>query len=699
MRLSPPRPRRPVSLAAKLGTLGAALMVLALGSIALTLWVTWQLEGGAAAVNEAGRLRMQSWRLAQAVSAGDPARAEQLARRFDDSVTLLRSGDPARPLLVPADAKTRAALRTMQQDWAAQRARWLKAAAAPATQAPTAAAVAAEADALVERVDRLVGLIEARLSHWTSLLTLFQLLLMGLAIAAGITLLYAAHLFIFRPLAALQTGLGAVEQGDLTARVEVASADEFGRVGEGFNRMAARLADLYRGLERAVAEKTANLRAERERLAVLYEATRFVARAPSLQALADGFAERVRRAGRADAALLRWNDSAQQQFVLLATDGVPAEMLKVEQCLDHGRCHCGVVPVRSAGSEDAGADVTSHGAASAAATPDTFDTTAAAPNTAEGPPPPRPASRVIAIAGPGNAPRRACEAFGFTHVLTVPVLLQDQLLGEVDLLWRGARPERSPEDQALIESLAAQLASGMEGMRVAALEREAAVSEERSLIARELHDSIAQALAFMKIQIQLLRTSLRKGDAEQAGRVTQELDAGVRESMADVRELLLHFRTRAQGDDVVAALRTTLQKFQHQTGIATHLDVSGRGVPLAPDVQVQVLHVVQEALSNVRKHARAGQVWLTVQQHPQWRFEVRDDGRGFAANAGAGTGADDTHVGLRIMRERAAGIGAEVTVTSAPGAGTRVALEWPPGASPAAAAQPAADAAPGRLAA
>ncbi|MBI5720292.1 MAG: type IV pili methyl-accepting chemotaxis transducer N-terminal domain-containing protein [Burkholderiales bacterium] len=633
---------RSASLAAKLGTVGALLMVLALGSIALTLWVTWQLEGGAAAVNEAGRLRMQGWRMAQAVTAGDTARARELAAQFDDSLALLRAGDPARPLFVPADEATLQAFAHVQQNWAALRAGWQRSGGRPAGEA------AAEAEALVLGIDRFVSGIESRLSRWTALLTLAQLLLLGLAIAAAIALLYAAHLFIFRPLAALQAGLGAVEQGDLSARVEVASADEFGRVGEGFNRMAARLADLYRGLERKVAEKTEKLSAERERLAVLYEASRFVARAPTMQALADGFARRVRQAARADAALLRWNDGPHRQFVLLASDAVPPEMLALEQCLAHGQCHCGVGGGVGAGEPVAeGTDRT----LSIAAT----------------------GSRVIAIAS-GDARGRHCRTFGFSHVLTVPVCLQDQILGEVDLLYRGAVPERSPEDQALVESLASHLASGMEGMRVAALEREAAVSEERGLLARELHDSIAQSLAFMKIQIQLLRGSLRKGDAVQTERVVQELDTGVRESMADVRELLLHFRTRAQGDDIVVALKTTLQKFHHQTGLATHIDVQGHGVPLAPDVQVQALHVVLEALSNVRKHAGASQVWLTVQRHPRWRIEVRDDGHGFDP---AARSADEAHVGLRIMRERAAGVGAEVEVQSAAGQGTRVVLQWP----------------------
>jgi two-component system nitrate/nitrite sensor histidine kinase NarX len=95
---------------------------------------------------------------------------------------------------------------------------------------------------------------------------------------------------------------------------------------------------------------------------------------------------------------------------------------------------------------------------------------------------------------------------------------------------------------------------------------------------------------------------------------------------------------------------------------------------LAADVQVQVLHVVQEALSNVRKHAQAREVWVDVQQGPQWRVEVRDDGRGFEADQPA---ADETHVGLRIMRERAERIGAVVEVASVPGSGTCVALTLP----------------------
>ena len=94
-----------------------------------------------------------------------------------------------------------------------------------------------------------------------------------------------------------------------------------------------------------------------------------------------------------------------------------------------------------------------------------------------------------------------------------------------------------------------------------------------------------------------------------------------------------------------------------------------------PDLQIQVLHIVQEALSNVRKHARASHVWLDVQQQPRWRFEVRDDGIGFKTDD---PGRNETHVGLRIMAERAERIGATLEVISTPGHGSSVVLELAP---------------------
>jgi two-component system nitrate/nitrite sensor histidine kinase NarX len=219
----------------------------------------------------------------------------------------------------------------------------------------------------------------------------------------------------------------------------------------------------------------------------------------------------------------------------------------------------------------------------------------------------------------------------------------------------------------------------MENLRLTSFEKEAAVSQERHLLARELHDSIAQSLAFLKIQVQLMRDALQSGNAAEIKQVLEEIDTGVRESYGDVRELLLHFRTRTNTEDIEPALATTLRKFEHQSGMKASLNMQGQGMPLSPDLQIQALHIVQEALSNVRKHARASQVWLDVQQQPSWRFEVRDDGVGFLTENDE---LDETHVGLRIMTERAQRIGAQLDVISTPGHGSSIILTLPLPAHP-----------------
>ena len=130
---------------------------------------------------------------------------------------------------------------------------------------------------------------------------------------------------------------------------------------------------------------------------------------------------------------------------------------------------------------------------------------------------------------------------------------------------------------------------------------------------------------------------------------------------------MLHFRTRTNIEDIEPALKSTLQKFEHQSGISTTLEMVGDGLPLPPDVQIQVMHILQEALSNVRKHAEAKNVKIIVNQSPNWTFEVVDDGRGFKSNQ-----QDSTHVGMSIMQERAEKINATIKIDSIPKIGTRV---------------------------
>jgi two-component system nitrate/nitrite sensor histidine kinase NarX len=613
-------PRKHWSLGAKLALVAAPFLLLALASIAMTLWVSWQLEGGAAAVNEAGRMRMQAYRMSLSVGTAGYDQLPSQIDEFNRSLAQLRHGNPERPLFVPWDDAVRASFAAVERDWLAYHAHWLMG------RPQDTGALHQDTAAFVAHVDAMVQAIESHMSRWTALLHLAQLAMMALAVIGASVLIYTGYLFVLEPVGLLKQAIRRMQEGDFSARVERVSSDEFGTLAEGFNGMADHVQSMYRHLEARVAEKTSELQEKRERLEALYSVTSLVGNAASLQDLTQGFVQRVRAVARADAAALRWSDETNERYLMLASEGLPPSMLEAEHCVHAGDCHCGTSGTSSE-------------------------------------------LRVIPIRDANPARMPHCARAGFETIVSIPIRLHERLMGEVDLFFH-AQCHVTDAERSLLEALTAHLAAAMDNMRLLALEKEAAVSQERSFIARELHDSIAQSLAFLKIQVQLMQDALDRCNPEQAQSVLREIDAGVRESYADVRELLVHFRTRANAEDIEPALQTTLRKFQQQTGIPATLNMQGNALPLAPDLQIQVLHILQEALSNVRKHARASQVWLDVQQQPQWRFEVRDNGAGFDPEYAQ----DETHVGLRIVAERAQRIGATLEARSRSGRGTSIIL-------------------------
>jgi len=617
-------PSKQWRLGVKLGLIGIPFLLLGLIFIAATLWVSWQLDGGAAAVNEAGRMRMQVYRISLSIGTGNESALPAQVGEFERSMRLLRDGDPERPLLVPWDDNVRREFGTVERDWSTFRQRWLE------DKSPSPQALRRDAAVFTEHIDALVASIETHIARGTALLHILQVAMMVLAVFGSAGLLYIGYRFVLEPVGQLKAAAERIEQGDLGARVERISSDEFGTLANGFNSMAAHLQSMYKTLEARVAEKTFELEEKRERLEALYDATTLIGKATTLEALAAGFTRHMKRVARSDGVALRWSDESNRRFHMLASEGLPAAMAEGEQCIKSGDCFCGS-------------------------------------------PSPLRGVRVIAIQARQPSGMRHCSDAGFETIVSIPILQHERLMGEVDLFYHN-QYELSDAERSLLEAMTVHLAGAMENLRLNALEKEAAVSQERTFLARELHDSIAQSLAFIKIQVHMMRDALATGDRAHVERTLDEIDIGVRESYGDVRELLVHFRTRTNAEDIEPALQTTLRKFELQSGLKASIRMSGHGLPLAPDLQVQVLHIVQEALSNARKHSRATQVWLDVQQEPTWRLEIRDDGQGFA-NAAA---PDETHVGMRIMSERAERIGAVLEVISSKGRGTSVILSLPP---------------------
>ncbi len=613
------------SLVGKLALIQTSFLVIALASIAFTVWVSWQLEGGAGAINEAGRMRMLSYRMTLAQAARDAGSLASDVRDFEQMLARLRSGDPQRPLFVPDTQDCRERLDEIERQWPV-----LKAAL---YEDLSPALMRQHADVFVARIDGLVGAIEHTIAARTSILGGLCLGLVVLVVAASVVFVTGTYVWIVHPLQRLREGLQRAAAGQLGARVdESASVEEFRELAQGFNSMAQALQQAYEGLEGKVKEKTAHLARQNEQLQALYEVAQLGHQTEGgLEALAQTFAECLARIARADACAVRLSAQGGARWIMLAQTCLPQAMVESEQCLEHGSCACGAAP---------------------------------APEGA----------RVIPILREGQASLGHCAAAGYQTVVSLPMRSGTGAIGEVELFHYGEQ-RLGEQERQLLEALVGQFATQVDNLRLAARDREMAVSEERNLLAQELHDSIAQVLAFLKIHVQLLHGAVQRRDEQELMRSLAEIDTGVRECYANVRELLVHFRTRPGHEDIEHAIRTMLAKFERQSGVTTHLQLRGTGLPLLPDQQVQVLHILQEALSNVRKHAQADHVSLRVDQAPHWRFEVQDNGQGMPVQA---TEAEPgAQVGLQIMRERAARISARLDIERPSEGGTRLVLTLP----------------------
>lgn len=625
---SPTMFHRTRSLVGKLALIQTSFLVIALASIAFTVWVSWQLEGGAGAINEAGRMRMLSYRMTLAQAAQDPAGLERDIQDFEQMLQRLRRGDPQRPLFVPDTEECRERLAGVEQQWPMLRQ--------ALRGAGSAAQMRADADAFVARIDALVGAIEHTIAARTAILGGLCLSLVVLVVAASVVFVSGTFVWIIQPLQRLRDGLQRAAAGQLGARVdESASVEEFQQLARGFNQMAQALQQAYEGLEGKVKEKTAHLARQNEQLHALYEVAQMGHQGDGgLEPLARRFAERLSKIASADACAVRLSAQGGERWIMLAQTCLPQAMVESEQCLEHGSCACGAAPTQQG-------------------------------------------ARVIPILHEGQASLGHCAAAGYQTVVSLPMRTGSGTLGEVELFHYGEQ-RLGEEERQLLEALVGQFATQVDNLRLAARDREMAVSEERNLLAQELHDSIAQVLAFLKIHVQLLHGAVQRQDEQELMRSLGEIDTGVRECYANVRELLMHFRTRPGHEDIEHAIRSLLARFERQSGVATELQLQGAGLPLLPDQQVQVLHILQEALSNVRKHAQAGRLSLRVQQSPQWRFEIQDDGRGMPRPCSlAGEAEPGTQVGLQIMRERAARIGAELHIEQPAEGGTRIVLALP----------------------
>jgi len=620
-----------------------AFLLVAMLAIGLTLMLSWQLEGVAAAINDAGSQRMRSYRIANLMARDlkEPEAARHAALQveldlFDKVLLDLQQGDPARPLSAPRNGEVQQLLSTVEGEWRhslrplAQR--YL--AVGAAEQEATLDGFDAELEPFVGKINELVMAMERSYARDTNLLRTVQGLLVVLALIGTAILIRFFIRLVIRPVGVLHAGMRRMIGNDLSVRLPIDSDDELGGLARGFNQMAEHLQTVHGTLEDLVAAETKNLAERNRELGILYEVTSLLSEPVHLEVLCQSFLDRIKTALGADAGAVRLYMPESQKLYLVTHEGLSEAFLKRERELNCGECLCG--------------DVIQNGM------PAVFDT----------------------INPPAGMKLGSCIREGFATATAFSIVHGKRRLGVYNLYFMQTHPV-SAQERHLLETLGKHLGVAIENQRLKSREMELAVSEERNLLAQELHDSIAQGLAFLNIQVQLLQDSLKKGRAEEALQTAGQLREGVQESYDDVRELLVHFRTRVLQSDLDSAITSALEKFEGQTGIATSFEQIGAGAPLAPTDEIQIMHIIQESLSNIRKHAAARQVQLTVTRSLEGtEIEIHDDGRGFDT-VNEPNVLSDRHVGLKIMRERAHRVGGECRIASEIGAGTRVTLSLP----------------------
>lgn len=293
---------------------------------------------------------------------------------------------------------------------------------------------------------------------------------------------------------------------------------------------------------------------------------------------------------------------------------------------------------------------------------------------------------------------------GYVHT-PVPPNLNVLDCDETDL-WVARRDPFEPADRSTLATFGRLGALAQEHARMSAARREGDVLTERLRIARELHDSLAQVLAVAHLQLTSLTSREQIAGTPVAGEL-EELARVCREAHADVRESIFGLRETTRGElSLVEGLERCLQTFETHAGIQARLVVEDaelladpdadagpdevvgrdpRSVPGADAVtlpahsRAQVLRLVQEALTNVRKHARASRATVRISRQGQATLvTVEDDGCGFDPGLDHRDLADQ-RFGLRSMRERAEEVAGQFTVESRPGEGTRIVVLLPDG--------------------
>ncbi len=574
-------------------------------------------RGNAAAINVAGSLRMQSYRIAALASAAraptareaDRLELEQAIAAFEQA---LNSPELTNPDIAGANSKSAALRQKIVVDWNQRIKPWLG--LHPQRQ-DDLRGLLQRTDAFVSDINLLVKQIERdteqRIGFLRTTISATLLVTLGVMLLTMVFL----HKALLTPLRGLVAFTTRIRRGDLAARTPYVGQDELGRLGHAFNLMAEDLAALYGSLEARVAEKTADLERSNRSLELLYHS---IARLYS---------------GSVDA----------NTYKLL--------MREIEEVLELGHGSTCLVEAEAQGNVSVLASTL------------------------------KPADGEIAFCSLSTC-AECLEGEGLRfrnlagrQVLSIPLRDAERVHGVLQLSVPEGR-EVAPWKIRLLEALSRHIGTAIGTFKRAEHERILSLLEERSVIARELHDSLAQSLSYMKIQVSRLAGVLARAQkSAEADAVLSELREGLNSAYRQLRELLTTFRLQIEEESLAAVLNKTAQEFAERGKIKISFESHLTNCTLSANEEIHILQIVREALSNVVHHAHAenAKIMLCSEAEDRISIAVEDDGSGIVNKL-----AQTHHYGMAIMEERAKGLGGTLEIMNRAQGGTRLEVRFVP---------------------
>jgi nitrate/nitrite-specific signal transduction histidine kinase len=447
------------------------------------------------------------------------------------------------------------------------------------------------------------------------------MLLLGLGVIVPAVVVWVGVRRITQPIDDLIVAARGLAAGDFGQRISARSGDEVEVLANQFNAMADELRASYAQLEERVAARTRELAALNDISAVVSESLDLeevlqhaLEKTLEVTSLKTGAAYRLASDG--------------QSLVLVAHRGIRQEF----------------VTTISEQTSDVATHVLVEGV-------------------------PRPFALTVAE-HTDPAMREMLLRQGLVQIIGVPLIAKGRLVGAIRLGTTEFRPI-SDEEKSLLASIGQQVGIAVENANLYEHAEESAAAAERNRLARDLHDAVTQTLFSASLIAEVLPRIWNRTPDEGARRL-EELRQLTRGALAEMRTLLLELRPAVLVETPLGHLVKQLgEATTSRARIPVAVSVEGQ-CPVAPDVQVSLYRIVQEALNNVAKHSGASRAEVALRCAPGMvEVEIVDDGKGFDPEA-IGPG----HLGVGIMRERSQGIGAKVGISSRPGHGTRVAVCW-----------------------